>query len=86
MGIAGNKCDKFEEEDIDKKIVEEFANEVGASFQLTFAQSNIGIKDLFIELGQKFLDSSNPNIERKKSSKLVKGKSNPNKNSKNSYC
>ncbi len=86
MGIAGNKCDKFEEEDIDKKIVEEFANEVGASFQLTSAQSNIGIKDLFIELGQKFLDSSNPNIVRKKSSKLVKGKSNPNKNSKNSCC
>ena len=55
LGIAGNKCDIFEEEKVDKKEVEIFANEIGASFQLTSAQSNTGIKELFTDLGRQFL-------------------------------
>ena len=65
FGIAGNKCDKFEEEKVDKNEVEIFAKEIGALFQLTSAESNIGIKKLFTDLGKQFLDSNLGNKNRK---------------------
>ena len=37
----------------------EFANSIGAVFYLTSASTNIGITDLFKDLGKKFLDPNN---------------------------
>ena len=41
----------------------EFANSIGAVFRLTSASSNIGITDLFKDLGKKFLGPNNNLIE-----------------------
>jgi small GTP-binding protein len=58
IGIAGNKCDLYEEEDVSEKEAREFAEQIGAVFELTSAQNNIGINELFLNCGYKFLDPS----------------------------
>ena len=63
LGIAGNKCDLFEEEKVSESEVREFAEKIGAIFELTSAQNNTGISDLFEKLGNKYLD---PNFQDKK--------------------
>ncbi len=57
FGIAGNKCDLFNEEQVNETEVRKFAESIGAIFHLTSAQDNIGIKELFTELGEKYLET-----------------------------
>ena len=63
LGIAGNKCDLYEDEKVKESDVREFAEKVGAIFELTSAQNNTGINDLFEKVGNKYLD---PNFQDKK--------------------
>ena len=56
MGIAGNKSDLYENEEVSEQEAREFAKSIGAIFCLTSAQSNSGIEELFEEMGKKFLD------------------------------
>ena len=62
IGLAGNKCDLFEEEKVPESEVREFADKIGAIFELTSAQNNTGISDLFEKLGYKYLE---PNFQDK---------------------
>ena len=91
LGIAGNKCDLYEKEEIKEEEVREWANEIGAVFELTSAQSNTGINELFENLGYKFID---PNfkparIEEKREKSIVINKNDLIKNetkTKKSFC
>ena len=56
IGIAGNKCDKFDEEEVSEADAKEFAQSVDAVFGLTSAFKNSGIDELFNKVGSKFLD------------------------------
>ena len=56
VGIAGNKCDLYEEEEVSEDEARQFAESVGAVFELTSAQNNTGINELFLECGYKYLD------------------------------
>ena len=56
LGIAGNKCDLYEEEAVPEAEAREFANSIGAIFGLTSAQNNTGINELFQDAGNKYLD------------------------------
>ena len=56
LGIAGNKCDLFEEQNISDKEVKKFAESIGAIFKLTSCKENIGINELFYECGKKYLE------------------------------
>ena len=58
MGIAGNKCDLYEQECVSEEEAREFAKEIGALFGLTSAKSNTGVEKLFLDLGHKYLDPS----------------------------
>jgi len=58
LGIAGNKCDLFESEEVDEKEAREFADKIGAIFELTSAQNNTGITEIFEQVGHKYLDPS----------------------------
>ena len=58
IGIAGNKCDLYEDEDVSENEAREFAEQIGAVFELTSAQNNTGINELFLNCGYKFLDPS----------------------------
>ena len=62
LGIAGNKCDVYEKEEVPEAEAREFAANIGAIFQLTSAQNNTGINELFHDVGNKYLD---PNFQQK---------------------
>ena len=52
LGIAGNKCDLYEEEAVPEAEAREFASSIGAIFGLTSAQNNTGINELFQDAGK----------------------------------
>ena len=56
MGIAGNKSDLYENEEVSEQEAREFAKSIGAVFSLTSAQNNSGINELFKNLVKKYLD------------------------------
>ena len=56
LGIAGNKCDLYEKEEISEEDAKEFAKSIGAVFALTSAKDNNGIDKLFEAAGHKYLD------------------------------
>ena len=57
FGVAGNKNDLYEEEDIAESEVQEFCNSIDACFKLTSAKINTSIDDIFLMLGEKFVKS-----------------------------
>ena len=59
LGIAGNKCDLFTEEEVKESEARKFAEEIGAVFHLTSCKESIGIDELFEECGKKFLEANN---------------------------
>ena len=61
IGIAGNKCDLYEKEEVNENEAREFAASIGAIFALTSAQNNSGINELFRDVGNKYLD---PNFQQ----------------------
>ena len=73
LGVAGNKCDLYEKEEVSEAEAREFAAKIGAIFELTSAQNNTGINELFHDAGNKYLD---PNFQQKlKSEEENKGQS-----------
>ena len=89
LGVAGNKCDKLEEEQVPSEDGKKFAQNIGAVFQLTSCKESIGIDDLFYELGKKYLEVNNligsSHKDKKEKIKIEKEKNdkgNDNKNKK----
>ena len=71
LGVAGNKSDLYEKEEVPEQEAREYAKSIGAIFCLTSAQNNSGIEELFEEMGKKFLDpnstineSENQNLDQ----------------------
>ena len=56
IGIAANKCDLYDNEQVPEDEARAFANEIGAVFKLTSANTNTGIEELFRALGCRILD------------------------------
>ena len=56
IGLAGHKCDLIEDAKTNEEEIREFAKKIGAIFRFTSAKENIGIVDLFLSLGCKYLD------------------------------
>ena len=59
LGIAGNKCDLFNEEEVDEEEAKKFAKSIGAVFKLTSCKESIGIDELFEECGRRYLELNN---------------------------
>ena len=59
FAIAGNKCDLYEKEEVEKTEGEKFAKEIGAIFHETSALNSNGINELFTDIAMKF---SSPNV------------------------
>ena len=65
LGIAGNKSDLYDNEQVTEDEARDFAREIGAVFKLTSANTNTGIDDLFRAVGCKVLDPDfNPNSNK----------------------
>ena len=62
IGVAGNKSDLFVDEKVSESEARNFADKIGAIFELTSAQNNTGIIELFLDVGNKYLD---PNFQQK---------------------
>ncbi len=61
LGLAGNKCDLYENEVITEEEGKELAKEMGAIFKLTSSKEKVGINELFQDIGYKLLGSIDPN-------------------------
>ena len=55
--VAGNKIDLFNNEEVEKKDVEEFCNRIDAGYDFISAQEHQFIDELFKKLAEKFLNS-----------------------------
>jgi GTPase SAR1 family protein len=55
--VAGNKIDLFNNEEVEKKDVEEFCKSINAEFDFISAQEHQFIDELFRKLAEKFLNS-----------------------------
>ena len=55
LAIVGNKSDLYETEQISEKEAREFAESINAIYELTSAQNNSGIQQLFEDVGMKYL-------------------------------
>ena len=58
IGIAGNKSDLIDKEEVNENEARQYANEINAVFRLTSALSNIGIEELIIELVKKYINEN----------------------------
>ena len=56
LGIAGNKCDMYEREEVNENDAKEFAESKGAFFEITSAKNNTGINELFMNAANRFVD------------------------------
>ena len=84
FGLAGNKCDLFQEEQVSEEEGKKFANSIGAIFHLTSCKESIGIDDLFFECGKKYLEINKLiNIKEKGKEKILLNKAEINNNNKN---
>ena len=61
LGLAGNKADLFENENVTEEQGKNLAEEIGAIFKLTSSYENLGINDLFKAIGYKMLATLFPN-------------------------
>ena len=57
FGVAGNKNDLFEDEEVNESEAREYSDSINACFKLTSAQLNTSIDDIFRMLGEKYLMS-----------------------------
>ena len=85
IGIAANKCDLFQEEEVSKEEGEQYAKSIGAVFQLTSCSENIGIDDLFQECGEKYFEA-NKLFHKTESIKIKKDIHNNKKKNKKKKC
>ena len=82
FGVAGNKCDLFQEEQVSEEEGKKFAKSIGAVFHLTSCKESIGIDELFEECGKKYLEDNqmiNDNNKGKEGGNIVLDKNNNNK-------
>ena len=82
FGVAGNKCDLFQEEKVSEEEGKKFAKSIGAIFHLTSCKESIGIDELFEECGKKYLEDNqmiNENNKVDDDRKIVLDKKNINK-------
>ena len=68
FGLVANKNDLYSNQQVTKEEGLEFANEIGAIFQVTSAKSGYGITNLFQNIGRKYLD---PNFDYQAADKVA---------------
>ena len=72
LGVAGNKCDMYDKEEVNENEAKQFAEKVGAFFGITSAKNNTGINELFMNAANKFVD---PNYKINSEESKDKGES-----------
>ena len=65
LGVAGNKCDMYEKEEVNENEGKAFAESIGAFFEITSAKNNTGINELFDTASNKFVYPNGNSNEQK---------------------
>ena len=98
IGLAANKSDLYEKEQVSEKDGREYAKKIGAIFKQTSACTGIGINELFNSLGSKFLNpnyvdlededdyNENPELRKIQTLKLDPDKTKEDKSRCNKWC
>ena len=90
IGIAANKCDLYDNEQVSEDEARNFANEIGAVFKLTSASTNQGIEELFKGVGCRVLDpnysENSDSNENKKNLNIKLDEKNADKTKKKGCC
>ena len=86
LGIAANKCDLYDDEEVKEEEGREFAEKIGAFYKLTSASSNQGIEELFKTVGNRFLDPNYSFNTSGKNKNLKIGGDTPNIKKKKKCC
>ena len=87
LGVAANKCDLFQKEEVSEEEGKKFAESIDAVFQLTSCKESIGIDDLFEQCGEKYLEINKlVNIQDKDKILLDKDKGNNKNRDKKKKC
>ena len=58
IAVVANKCDLLDNEEVSELEGKEFADQIGAIFKSTSCSENIGIEELFKDIGTKFLNTN----------------------------
>ncbi len=95
IGVAGNKCDLYEEEQVKIEEGKEYAQSIGAVFKETTAKNNEAITELIELMAKKYLDNiaskvddvkDNKNIDKNNKSGNLKLNNNQSKPNKKGCC
>ena len=62
LAIVGNKCDLYEDEEVEEKDINSFAEKIGGKYFLVSAKNGNGIEEMFKTLAKMYL---NPNFKDK---------------------
>ena len=57
IGVAGNKCDLYENEAVSEKEGQNYSDSINAYFKLVSAKNNISIDEFFNSMVEKFVES-----------------------------
>ncbi len=95
IGVAGNKCDLYEEEQVKIEEGKEYAQSIGAVFKETTAKNDEAITELIELMAKKYLDNiaskvddvkDNKNIDKNNKSGNLKLNNNQTKPNKKGCC
>ena len=95
IGVAGNKCDLYEEEQVKIEEGKEYAQSIGAVFKETTAKNDEAITELIELMAKKYLDNiaskvddvkDNKNIDKNNKSGNLKLNNNQSKPNKKGCC
>ena len=70
LGVAGNKCDMYDKEEVNESEGKAFAESIGAFFEITSAKNNTGINELFNTSSNKFVYPNGTSNEQKDQKEL----------------
>ena len=62
LSLVGNKCDLYEDEEVEEKDINSFAEKIGGKYFLVSAKNGNGIEEMFKTLAKMYL---NPNFKDK---------------------
>ena len=85
IGIAGNKCDLYEDEQVKTEEGKEYAESIGAIFKETTAKNNEAISQLIELLTKKYIETIG-NVKNINSNYVNKNKENVTKSNKKKGC
>ena len=85
IGVAANKCDLSDEQEVNEEEGRQFAESIDAIFRPTSAKENFGIDELFEECGKKYLNNI-PNYNRRDKITIHSHQINKIKNGKRKCC